>query len=175
MAGSVDVEQRRDAVLERLRGTKGSGGLSAELVRQAAVAADVSPRTVYRWVAEDERRPRGRRDPWVLPDRALELLVTWRGNAAAVHRQLVAEGIAVPGVRTLRRAIAREVSLAQRDYITDGDDELRARTVHLRHEARFRGECYEGDHKQLSIEVLAPRATRAQRPGRRCSSISSRG
>ncbi len=62
---------------------------------------------------------------------------------------------------TLRRAIARELSLAQRDYITDGDDGLRARTVYLRHEARFRGECYEGDHKQLSIEVLAPRATRA--------------
>jgi len=100
----------------------------------------------------------------VPPDRAFELLVMWRGNAAAVHRQLIAEAIAVPGVRTLRRAIAREVSLAQRDYITDGDDGVRARTVHLRHEARFRGECYEGDHKQLSIEVLAPRATRAQRP-----------
>ena len=164
MAGRVDVEQRRDAVLERLRGTKGSGGLSAELVRQAAAAADVSPRTVYRWLAQDERRPRGRRGPWVLPDRAFELLVMWRGNAAAVHRQLVAEGIAVPDVRTLRRAIAREVSLVQRDYITDGDDGMRARTGYLRHEARFRGECYEGDHKQLSIEVLAPRARRAQRP-----------
>ena len=99
----------------------------------------------------------------MLPDRAFELLVTWRGNVAAVHRELVAEGIVVPGVRTLRRAIAREVSLAQRDYITDGDDGVRERTVYLRHEARFRGECYEGDHKQLSIEVLAPRATRAQR------------
>ena len=41
---------------------------------------------------------------------------------------------------------------------------MRKRTVYLRHEARFRAERYEGDHKQLSIEVLAPRATRAQRP-----------
>lgn len=143
MAGDFEVEQRRDAMLARLRGTKSGGGLSAELVRQAAGAADVSPRTVYRWLAQDERRPRGRREPWVLPDRALELLVTWRGNAAAVHRQLVAEGIAVPDVRTLRRAVAREVSLVQRDYVTDGDDGMRARTVHLRHEARFRCACYE--------------------------------
>lgn len=57
MAGHLDVEQRRDAVLERLRGTKGSGGLSAELVRQAAAAADVSPRTVYRWLAQGELDP----------------------------------------------------------------------------------------------------------------------
>ena len=63
MAGYLDVEQRRDAVLERLRGTKGSGGLSAELVRQAAAATDVSPRTVYRWLAQGERRPRGHHDP----------------------------------------------------------------------------------------------------------------
>ena len=81
MAGHLDVEQRRDAVLERLRGTKGSGGLSAELVRQAAAAADVSPRTVYRWLAQGERRPRGHRPAWELPDRAFELLVTWRGTS----------------------------------------------------------------------------------------------
>jgi putative transposase len=39
---------------------------------------------------------------------------------------------------------------------------LRDRAVYLRHEARFRGECYEAD--QLSIEVLAPRAQRPRRP-----------
>ena len=41
---------------------------------------------------------------------------------------------------------------------------MRDRAVYLRHEARFRGECYEADHKQLSIEVLAPRAQRPRRP-----------
>jgi putative transposase len=41
---------------------------------------------------------------------------------------------------------------------------LRDRAVYLRHEARFRGECYEADHKLLSIEVLAPRAQRPRRP-----------
>jgi putative transposase len=34
----------------------------------------------------------------------------------------------------------------------------------LRHEAKFRAECYEGDHKQLSIEVFPPRSKRPQRP-----------
>ena len=38
---------------------------------------------------------------------AFQLLVTWRGNAAAVHRQLVAEGIVVPGVRSCGARIAR--------------------------------------------------------------------
>jgi putative transposase len=41
---------------------------------------------------------------------------------------------------------------------------VRQRAVYMRHEVRFRGECYEGDHKQLSIEVLAPRAQRLRRP-----------
>jgi putative transposase len=51
-----------------------------------------------------------------------------------------------------------------RDIARHGDVAVRDRAVYLRYEARFRGECYEGDHKQLSIEVLALRAQRPQRP-----------
>jgi putative transposase len=52
----------------------------------------------------------------------------------------------------------------QRHFARRGDAAVWDRTVYMRHEARFRGECYEGDHKQLSIEVLAPRAQRPQCP-----------
>ena len=158
------LEQRRDAVLARLLEAHSEGALSAVLVREAAVAAEVSPRTVYRWLAQRERRPRGRPEAWALPERGFELLVRWRGNAAAVHRELLAEGIEVPSLRTFRSAIARELGAAERSYLIAGEHGMRARMVYLRHEARFRGECYEGDHKQLSIEVLAPRASRPQRP-----------
>jgi putative transposase len=67
-------------------------------------------------------------------------------------------------VRTLRAAIARELSAAEREYMVDGEQGMRSRMVYLRHEARFRCECFEGDHKQLSIEVLALRLVRPQRP-----------
>jgi putative transposase len=94
----------------------------------------------------------------------VELLLQWRGNVAAVHRQLREEGEEVPSRQTLGRAFERGLSPVQRDFARRGDAAVRDRAVYMRHEARFRGECYEGDHKQLSIEVLAPRAQRPQRP-----------
>ena len=160
----AELEQRRDVVLARLSGVRTHGALSAELVHQAAVAAGVSPRTVYRWLSQGDRRPRGHRAGWVLPERAFELLVQWRGNVAAVRRELLAEGVEVPSLSTLRAAFGREVSGIERAYLVQGEEALRERAVYLRHEARFRGECYEGDHKQLSIEVLGPRGARPHRP-----------
>lgn len=100
----IEREQRRDALLERLGDVREAGGLSKQLVREAAAAAEVSPRTVYRWLSQGERRPRGHRAGWVLPERAFELLVQWRGNVAAVHRQLLAEGVEVPSLSALHVA-----------------------------------------------------------------------
>ena len=97
-------------------------------------------------------------------ERAVELLLQWRGNVAAVHRQLLAEGETVPCRQTLGQAFERALRPVERDFAPRGEPALRDRAVYLRHKARFRGECYEADHKQLSIEVLAPRAQRARRP-----------
>ena len=153
----------RCGIVERLAVAQKSAPLSRRLVREAAAACGVSERTMWRWIAESG--PPARPRLGVLPsDRAVELLLAWRGNVAAVHRQLVEEGEEVPSVRTLARAFERALSPAQLDLARRGDVALRDRAVYLRHEARFRGECYEGDHKQLSIEVLALRATRPQRP-----------
>ena len=118
---------------------------------------------MWRWIATGGPPARASRG-WVPSERAVELLLSWRGNVAAVHRQLAEEGEAVPSLRTLARAFERALSPIERDFARRGDAAVRDRTVYLRHEARFRGECYEGDHKQLSVEVLAPRAQCPQRP-----------
>ena len=152
----------RCGIVERLAAAQKSAPLSRQLVREAAGASGVAERTMWRWIARGGPAVRARRG--VVPsERAVELLLQWRGNVAAVHRQLREEGEEVPSRRTLARALERGLSAAQRAFARRGDAAVRDRTMYMRHEARFRGQCYEGDHKQ-SIEVLAPRAQRPQRP-----------
>jgi hypothetical protein len=74
-----------------------------------------------------KRRPRGHTAGWVLPERAFELLVQWRGNVAAVHRELLAEGVEVPSLSTLRAAFGREVSGIERAYLGDARQVITAR------------------------------------------------
>lgn len=153
----------RCGIVERLAAAQKSAPLSRRLVREAAAACGVAESTMWRWIARGGPTPRP--SGGVVPsERAVELLLAWRGNIAAVHRQLLEEGEQVPSLRTLGRAFERGLSPVQRDFARRGEVAVRDRAVYLRHEARFRGECYEGDHKQLSIEVLAPRAQRPQRP-----------
>ena len=159
---TCDVELRRTLV-ERLSAAQKVAPVSCQLVRDAASACGVAERTMWRWIATGGPPAPVARGA-VPNDRAVELLLQWRGNVAAVHRQLAEEGEAVPSRRTLARAFERALSPIERDFARRGDAAVRDRTVYLRHEARFRGECYEGDHKELSIEVLAPRAQRPQRP-----------
>lgn len=162
LMGGSQAELRSN-VVERLAAVQKSAPLSRRLVREAAAACGVSERTMWRWIAR--AGPMSRPSRGVVPsERAVELLLAWRGNVAAVHRQLREDDEEVPSRRTLARAFERALSPVQRDFARRGDAAVRDRTVYMRHEARFRGECYEGDHKQLSIEVLPPRAQRPQRP-----------
>jgi putative transposase len=162
IAGGSQAELRC-SIVERLAAAQRSAPLSRRLVREAAAACGVAERTMWRWIARGGPALRAGRG--VVPSqRAVELLLAWRGNVAAVHRQLREESEEVPSRRTLARAFERGLSPVQRDFARRGDVAVRERAVYMRHEARFRGECYEGDHKQLSIEVLAPRAQRPQRP-----------
>jgi putative transposase len=162
ITGMSETELRRQ-IVERLASAKHTASLSCRVVRDAAVACGVSERTMWRWIARGDPAVRGLRGV-VVSERAVELLLQWRGNLAAAHRQLLAEGEVVPPGRTLARAFERALSPLERDFARRGEPALRGRAVYLRHEARFRGECYEADHKQLSIEVLAPRAQRPRRP-----------
>ncbi|MGH3261574.1 MAG: DDE-type integrase/transposase/recombinase, partial [Trebonia sp.] len=160
---SAPRAELRATVVERLTAAQKSAPLSRRLVQEAARACGVSERTMWRWIAcgGPPSRPRTGVGP---SERAVELLLEWRGNVAAVHRQLIEESEEVPSVRTLARAFERGLSPTQRDLARRGDVALRDHAVSLRYEARFRAECYEGDHKQLSIEVIPPRSQRPQRP-----------
>lgn len=129
----------RCGIVERLAAAQKSAPLSRRLVGETAAACGVAESTMWRWIAcgGPPSRPRS----GVFPsERAVELLLAWRGNVAAVHRQLVEEGEEVLSVRTLARAFERALSPAQLDLARRGDVAVRDRTVYLRHEARFRAE-----------------------------------
>ena len=86
-----EVELRRQ-IVERLAAAKHAAPLSRRLVRDAAAACGVGESTMWRWIAcggPRSRAPRG----VVASERAVELLLLWRGNVAAVHRQLRDEGV----------------------------------------------------------------------------------
>lgn len=156
------LEQRR-AMVARLVELRLNGQLSAEEVRRAARVLQAGERTVWRWVAAGGYEPRPRRG-YVLTERARELYFATAGNVAATHRLLGNERACAPTVSTLRRALLRELSPAERAFARTGAEGGRARSVYLRRESEHRAEVYAGDHKQLSIEVLAPRAQRPTRP-----------
>jgi len=153
----------REALLMRLVAAAQTGSLRRRLVVDAAAACGVSERTVWRWIKVGGYAPVVP-DSWEITERAHALYVEWRGNVAAVHRELVREGESPPSKRTLQRAFARDLTPGEQAYVRRGDAGRQEHAVHLRHEARYRAECYEADHKQLSIEVLALRGLRPQRP-----------
>ena len=165
-AGDDDGADRHDrcaAMVSRLVELRVSGALSAVQVRQAAGVMGVSERTAWRWVAAGGYEPPGWRG-WRLTDRARELYFATCGNVAATHRLLCREDTQAPAVSTLRRALLRELSPAERAFAQRGVEGARSHSVYLRRESEHRAEAYAGDHKELSIEVLAPRAQRPSRP-----------
>jgi putative transposase len=161
--GGLDGEHFRAAVLERLLTARAAGSVSNAAVGQTAEACGVSERTIRRWLQRGQI-PQRASWAWTPTARTTDLLERWRGNVAAVHRQLVEEGERVPSRRTVARALERELRPVEREHPRRGVAAVRDRSVYLRHAARHRAECYEADHKELSIEVLPPRGTRPRRP-----------
>jgi hypothetical protein len=106
----------RAAVVRRLAALEGEGRLGSKQVRLAAGALKVSERTVWRWVRQArvgeglDRRPRER---FQVTDEIRQRVAFWRGNTAAVHRELAAAakagGPTAPSLSTLQRAVARDV------------------------------------------------------------------
>lgn len=165
MEGFVEVgeSERRELLVGRLVAVRQAGRLPAGIVAEAARSLGVSPRTVWRWVAAGTSR-RQRRPRRELDEQERAGVFAQRGNIAAAHERLAEEDPDRPSVRTLQRAVARDLTPAERAYARSGVEGARAHAVYLRHEASRRAETYEADHKQLAIEVLAPRAQRPQRP-----------
>ena len=107
--------------MRRLAALADAGRLGSGQVRSAAGALGVSERTVWRWVGQArageglDRRPRGR---FQVTGEVRQRLAFWRGNAAAVHRELAAAaragGPPAPSLSTLQRAVARDVLAGDR-------------------------------------------------------------
>jgi len=116
-----------EAAARRLALLDSRGELSSEHVRLTAQALGVSERTVWRWVSRARSRARpAEPDRFRIDDRLRVRLAYWRGNAAALHRELVAEqadGAPVPSLVTVQRAVPltpRDVSPSQRNDASQG-------------------------------------------------------
>lgn len=94
----------RGPAVQRLLRLRVQGRLSRGHVSLAGECLGVSERTVWRWLAQAEAEPRAGAEPGARSVDRFEvtaevrvLLAYWRGNASAVHRQLVARARAAAG------------------------------------------------------------------------------
>ncbi|MEW2418898.1 hypothetical protein AB0953_35240 [Streptomyces sp. NPDC046866] len=106
------------------------------------------------------------------------LLAYWRGNASAVHRQLVVRaGVAagksampvpggapmeavplldpVPSLSTFPRAVRRDLSAGERAGLARGPEAARAHDVFGRRPTQWRNQTWEADHVQAPLVVDA--------------------
>ena len=110
--------------MRRLAALADAGRLGSGQVRSAAGALGVSERTVWRWVGQArageglDRRPRGR---FQVTGEVRQRLAFWRGNAAAVHRELAAAakagGLPAPSLSTLQGMWQTRVTCTRVDSI----------------------------------------------------------
>ncbi len=152
----------RVAVVRRLAALKEEGRLGCEQVQLAAGSLGVSERTVWRWVRQArageglDRRPRGR---FLVSDELRQRLAFWRGNTAAVHRELAASaeggGPPAPSLSTLQRAVARDVLAGDRAGLAGGERARRAYDVFLQRPGTHRNAVWEADHVEAPVEVDA--------------------
>ena len=130
----------RDAAVRRLVELNAAGPLSREQVALAAQGLGVSDRTVWRWVAQAMgRAEQVTRPQFTLDDGLRRRLAFWRGNVAAVHRELVeaAEtgGPPAPSLTTLHRAVRESLTPGDRAGLRKGEHAARAHDVFLRLDA----------------------------------------
>ncbi|MGY3684997.1 hypothetical protein ACVWXU_008620 [Streptomyces sp. TE33382] len=158
---AVSAAVLRGPAVRRLLALRRDGALASRHVRLMAEALQVKERTVWRWLAAAEReesaaeRPGERaqsRDRFTVTAEVRALLALWKGNVAAVHRELTAcaargEGDPPPSVPTLHRAIRRDLSPGERAGLTGGERAARAHDVFLSRPRGWRNQVWETDHR----------------------------
>jgi len=157
-----DVE-RRKALVARLVELRASGRLNSATVDVAARSAGVRARTVWRWISEGDYAPR-KRAGWSLTAEARYALDRAHGRTTIAWRMLQNAGVDVPSRKTFERAVERELSLAERAYLRNGENGRRRYELYLRWEPSARNEVWEMDHAQLDIHVLPVRGKRLATP-----------
>ncbi|WP_327575392.1 hypothetical protein [Streptomyces sp. NBC_00145] len=140
----------REQATSRLLALDERGELTTAHVRLVASSVGVSLRTVWRWLdaARQGRVGRLERDRFRITPELHARLAAWCGNAAAVHRELVAEAAAarakghqaqaVPSLATLHRAIRLDLNAGQRAALAGGERARRRHDVHLRRPRQWR-------------------------------------
>lgn len=113
------VRALRGLAVRRLLALRREGMLTTAQVRSAADVLGVRERAVWRWLAAAERDEAAARAPgeraaysgrFTVTDEVRALLGLWKGNVAAVHRELAArvargEGEPPPSIPTPHRAV----------------------------------------------------------------------
>ncbi|WP_459739897.1 hypothetical protein [Streptomyces sp. E-15] len=136
----------------------------------------MSERTVWRWLAAAEcdeaaaAEPGARaqsKDRFCVTPEVRRLLALWKGNVAAVHRELTAraargEGDQPPSIPTLHRAIRRDLTPGERAGLAGGERAARKHDVFLARPRSWRNHVWETDHVQ--VPVLVDVDGKARRP-----------
>lgn len=164
MTRHVDA-QVKALLVARLQEQRTVGTLTRAAVRRAAVGVGVAERTVWGWLAVEPgalvRRPRAR---YEITEADRDAFAQWHGNVAAVHRALHAGQVGAPSLRRLQEAFVRDLSSGERAAAVEGVEGRRRHEVYLRWAPNRRNAVWEGDHVELPVLVIAPRAQRARKP-----------
>ncbi|MGW2819013.1 integrase catalytic domain-containing protein [Streptomyces sp. NPDC001415] len=172
--------------MRRLLALRVRGELKTGHVRVAADALGVSERTVWRWLAEAGHDERAADEPgaraqtgtrFTITPEVRALLALWKGNVAAVQRELAARAAGrpvadvgtqagpppdVPSLTTLHRAIRRDLTPGERAGLAGGERAARKHDVFLARPRSWRNHVWETDHVQAP--VLVDVDGRARRP-----------
>ncbi|SFO44386.1 putative transposase [Pseudonocardia ammonioxydans] len=158
--------QVKAVLVERLQEMRAAGELTSAQVRQAAAEVGIGERTLWRWLGAVGPPPprRARRGRYEITEVDRDAYAAWRGNVAAVHRELHAGTADGPSLRRLQYAFARDLTPAERAAAVDGVEGRRRHEVYLRWAPDRRNALWEADHVELPVLVLAPRAQRPAKP-----------
>lgn len=162
--------------MRRLLALRQDQQLTTRHVRLMAQSLEVTERTVWRWLASAEHdesaaaEPGARaqsKDRFSVTPEVRRLLALWKGNVAAVHRELTAraargEGDPPPSIPTLHRAIHRDLTPGERAGFAGGERAARKHDVFLARPRGWRNQVWETDHVQAP--VLVDVEGRARRP-----------
>lgn len=133
-----------------------------------AEALGVKERAVWRWLADAERDgadvvmtgPREQTSTrFTVTPEVRHLFALWKGNVAAVHRELTARAARlsppgyVPSLPTLHRAIRRDLTPGERAGLVGGERAARKHDVFLARPRGWRNQVWETDHMQAPVLV----------------------
>lgn len=147
--------QLKRLLVERLREERAVGGLTSARVRETASAMGVTERAVWKWLASGTPGS-GSRGGYEITDADRDAYWAWRGNVAAVRRERVSAGAAMPSLRTLQMAFARAITPGERAAVADGVEGRRRHEVYLRWAPVARNALWEADHVELAVLVVPP-------------------